>query len=338
MNPVRNFGYMFKNYKNNITKQISKGVKIIFFGTSEFAAPMLETLIKSEKYLISAVTAPDSPAGRQKVITASPIKSLAQKFNLDIIQEENIKNPNFIQKIKDLKPDLIVIVAFGKIIPQEIINIPRFGALNIHPSLLPKYRGPSPIQNAILNGESKTGVSFMMIDQEMDHGPILTQFEALINHNDDYLKLSFKLSELAKNKIINVLEDYLNGRIQPQNQDHEKATFTKILKREDGLIDWSRRANFIERQIRAYEPWPGVFTFFKKNDKKIRLKILETKIREGNGETPGLVNKTDNGFEIKTGKDWLIILKVQPESSRIMSAQEFLRGYPKIIGQNLTKN
>jgi len=281
-------------------------VKIIFMGTSQFGAIILEGLAQSDYKPCLVITTPDKPVGRKQIMTPPPVKISAQKYNISIAQPEKIKNLE--SKINNLKPDLGIVAAYGYILPQEILIIPKYGFLNVHPSLLPKYRGPSPIQTAILNGDKKTGVTIILMDEKMDHGPILAQreLEFLISKKYTYLELSQELAVKGANLLLETIPRWVSNEIKPMPQDESKATYTKILKKEDGEIDWSKPAEKIERKIRAFNPWPGTFTFLKKNDKKLRIKILEAGVSKNNK---------------------LIIKKLQPEGKKPMTFEEFKRGY-----------
>lgn len=272
--------------------------RIIFIGTPEFGAIILEKLVLANYKPVLVITNPDEPVGRKQVLTPPPVKLIAQKYGIPVIQKLEIKE----------NPDLIIVAAYGKIIPKEILNTAKYGAINVHPSLLPKYRGASPIQTAILNGDKKTGVTIMLMDEKMDHGPILMNKEFGIMNNDSYKTLSEKLANMGAVLLIETIPRYLDREITPKEQEHSKATFTKIIKKDDGLIDWSKKPEDIERQIRAFNPWPGSFTFVEKNGKKLRVKILEAEV---------LDNK-------------LVIKKVQPEGKKEMPYEEYLLGYPKI--------
>ncbi len=266
--------------------------KIVFIGTPEFGAIILKELIKEHEPVL-VITNPDKPKGRNNIITPSLVKELAQKLNIPVQHD-----------FKNIEADLIITAAFGKIIPKHIIDLPKYGCLNVHPSLLPKYRGASPIQTAILNGEEETGVSIMLMDEKMDHGPVLSQIKHKID-NKDYNTLSKELAEKGAQLLIETIPKYLKGEIKPKEQNHDKATFTKIIKKEDGKIDWSRTPQEIERQIRAFNPWPGTFTFLK--DK--RIKILEAEV----------INNE------------LVIKKVQPEGKRPMSYEDYLKAHDKLF-------
>jgi len=211
------------------------------------------------------------------------------------------------KKIKELKPDLVIVASYGKIIPKEILEIPRYGCLNVHGSLLPKYRGPSPIQTAILNGDKETGITIILMDEKIDHGPVISNSKFQIpNSKITYPELSQKLAQLGVKLLIQTIPKWIRGEIETKPQDESKTTYTKILKREDGKIDWSKPGREIERQIRAFNPWPGAFFFIKHKNKTLRVKVLEADISRHNK---------------------LIIKKLQPEGKKPITFEEFKRGY-----------
>jgi methionyl-tRNA formyltransferase len=270
-------------------------IKIVFIGTSEFGAIILNRLVKNNYKPVLVITQPDKPAGRRQTLIPSPVKKEAKLLKIGYDLEE----------IKRIKPDLIITAAYGKIIPKEILEIPEYGALNVHPSLLPKYRGPSPIQTAILNGDKETGITIMLMDQEMDHGPIIAQDRCKIGETTTCQELEKILANQGAKLLIETIPKWIKREIKAKEQDHSKASYTKIIKKEDGKIDWNKSAQEIERKIRAFDPWPGAFTFIKKKDKKIRIKILKAEL----------------------SKDKLIIKKLQPEAKKPMSFEEFKKGY-----------
>ncbi len=297
---------------------MDKNLKIIFIGTPEFGAIILEELVKNNYKPILVITNPDKPVGRKQIMTPPPVKLVAQKHNILLAQPEKIKN--YQSEIKNFAPDLIVVAAYGQIISKEILGIPKYECLNVHPSLLPKYRGASPIQSAILDGEEKTGVTLMLMDEKMDHGPILALQELEISRlrqsfggqsipKTTYQELHNKLAELGAKLLVETIPNWISGKIKPKPQDESKATYTKILKKEDGKISWNKSAKEIERQIRAFNSWPGSFTLCQKNDKNIKVKILEADVLD----------------------DKLIIKKVQPEGKKPMDYEEFLKGNKSII-------
>ncbi len=313
----------------------SKDTKMIFMGTPEFAVPILNALIKSYN-VIAVVTQPDKKAGRKQILTQSPIKKIALKNKIQVLQPEKIKgNIEFIQQIKNLKPDLIIVAAYGFILPNELLEMPKFGVLNVHASLLPKYRGASPIQATILNGDKKTGVTIMLVNEKMDEGDILNQNEMEIADNESFSTLHDKLSILGTHLLIDTLPKYLNSEIKPQKQDNSKTTYCQLITKEDGKINWHKSAEEIERQVRALNPWPGTFTLW--NNKKI--KILQA-LADGSTKltmtaSAGEVIKLDSGLAVQCGRDALQIKELQLEGKKPMTDKEFLNGYKEIIGSNL---
>ncbi|MBI2446819.1 MAG: methionyl-tRNA formyltransferase [Parcubacteria group bacterium] len=283
-------------------------MKFVFFGTPEFATIILEKLIKSGLKPQAAFRNP--------------------KESVSIL----------IEKLNNLKPDLAIIAAYGKILPKEILEIPHHGFINVHPSLLPKYRGASPIQYAILNGDEEMGVTIMKIDEDMDHGPILAISKLQItNPKITYLELSKELAELGAELLIKTIPNYISGKITPVEQDHEKATYTKIIKKEDGKIDWSKSAESIERMTRAYYPWPGAYAKLKiKNEKFKIVKVIEAEIHKESNHVVGEVFLTkDSQLAIKCGIGSLIIKKLQLEGGKVLLAKEFLNGHKDFIGSIL---
>jgi len=304
-------------------------IKIIFWGTPHFAREILKQLVESGWKPILVITQPDKAGGRGLKLKESIVKALAKKSNISYLQPTKLKDPDFIQKLKSYQPDLCVLAAYGKIIPKEILAIPPKGFLNVHPSLLPRWRGASPIQAAILNGDKETGVTIILMDEEMDHGPILESRKWKIENRITYKELEEKLVEEASKLLIEILPKWLNGEIKPTVQDHSKATFCPMIKKEDGRIDFNEPAEKIERKIRAFQDWPAAF--FETNGK--RIKILEADVLKN--ETILKDKKIGEFFcfnkelLVKCGKDALIIKKIQPESKKPLSGYEFWCGYQK---------
>lgn len=306
-------------------------IKIIFSGTPKFGAIILEKLINQKCKPFLVITEPDKPVGRKQIITSPPVKLLAKKYNVPVFQSEKIQDTK--NKTQNTKPDLIIVAAYGQILPKEILDIPQYGCLNVHPSLLPKYRGPSPIQTAILNGDVETGVSIMVMDGKIDHGPIASSVRYQISKDETYKTLHDKLADLGAELLVKTIPDYIAGKIKPAPQDDSKAVYTKTLKREDGHIDWKKNASYIERQIRALNPEPGTFA---KADSKI-LKILKTNILKQTEAGPfGEPGKTflaaNEKIAVQTRKDFLIIKELQMEGKKPMSVSDFIRGRPNFIG------
>src|SRR3989339_73988 len=314
-------------------------MKIIFMGTGVFASIVLQKLINSGLELFAIITQPDKPSGREQDIIFSPVKNLAVEKNLDVYQPKSLIKADGFILIDSLAPDLIIVADYGKIVPKNILDLPKFGALNIHPSLLPKYRGSSPLQETILNGDKETGVTIILLDEEMDHGPIVGQ-EKLEMGSQKYslAELRQKLAELGGDLAIKILPDYLSGKIKPIAQNHDRATYTKIIVKEDGKINWEKSAEEIDCQLRAYGEWPGSWTEWENNSKKCKLKIIEAEISGSDlpsGVIPGTVYIQNNNLMVQCGKNSLIIKSLQLEGKNKISSQEFLRGHSKIIGSVL---
>ena len=313
-------------------------MKFIFFGTPESAAIVLEKLIKAG-YIPSAVVCnPDEPIGRKQILTSPPVKRLITKHlstsrqerPIEIFQSATKSELSAISyKLKAIKPDLIIVAAYGKIIPKDILDIPRYGTINIHGSLLPAYRGASPIQYAILNGDKETGVTIMGVDEEMDHGPILANSKLPVADSDTYEILSQKMAKLGAELLIKIIPDYISGKIKAIEQDHAKATYTKIIKKEDGKIDWSMGANKIERMTRAYHPWPGARTTW--NNKIIKIIKADISNAQNSHHVGEVFLNENNKLAVRGGKDALIIEKLQLESGKILTAKEFLNGHKEFI-------
>ncbi|OGF21568.1 methionyl-tRNA formyltransferase [Candidatus Falkowbacteria bacterium RIFOXYB2_FULL_38_15] len=311
-------------------------MKIIFMGTGVFASTVLQKLIDSGLELSAVITQPDKPSGREQDIVFSPVKNLAVEKNLEVYQPKSLIKIDGFVLIEKLAPDLIIVADYGKIIPKNILDLPKFGTLNIHPSLLPKHRGPSPLQETILNGDKETGVTVILLDEEMDHGPIVGQEKLEIgNQKYSLAELRQKLAELGGDLATKVLPDYLSGKIKPITQDHNRATYTKIIAKEDGKINWEKSAEEIDCQLRAYGEWPGSWTEWENNSKKYKLKIIEAEILESPRGIPGTIYVQNNNLTVQCGRNSLIIKSLQLEGKNKTSGQEFLRGYPKIISSTL---
>lgn len=312
---------------------LSRRQKIMFFGTADFAVPILEALIKNGWPIKLVVTQPDQPAGRHQILQPPPVKILAEKLGLKVLQPLRL-NSKFDPPAGGRNSKLFIVCAYGQFLPPELLKIPRYGAINIHPSLLPKYRGPSPIQTAILNGDQETGVSLILLDEEMDHGPILTQKATPIGPNETYPELAARLAQLSAEVLMEVLPKWLQDQIEPKPQDHSQATFTKSLTREDGRIDWSRPAREIYNQWRALQPWPGVFTELRTANYELRIKLIKinpslkkTGEIKGSFSSPFIkLDKTGLGMVCGDGKI-LAIDQLQPEGKKVMTAEEFINGY-----------
>src|SRR3989344_832908 len=243
-------------------------MKIAFFGTSEFAVPALKALREAGFEILAVITTPDQPVGRKNILTPPPIKITAEKLGLKILQPLKLKDDTFFEEFSALQPDFCVIAAYGKIIAERYITTPKYGFLNIHPSLLPKYRGPTPIQTAILNDETETAVTIMQIDKNMDHGPVFVQKKYTISPDETFLDLHDRLAQEGAKLLLEVIKNF--ATFTPHEQDHTQTTYTKIFKREDGHIDWSRSPREIYNKIRALNPEPGTWTTW--NGKILNIK------------------------------------------------------------------
>lgn len=312
--------------------------KIIFFGTPHFAAIILKKLISSSYRPQGVVTQPDKKVGRKQKIIFSPVKKLAVENNLPLLQFSKL-DEKAILKIKELEPDLIVVAAYGKFLPSKILTLPKFGAINIHPSLLPKYRGPSPVQAAILNDEKETGVSIIKMTEKMDAGPLLAQKSQIIYNQDNAQTLSEKLANLGGQLLLTILPKIFEKKIRPLPQDETKATYTKILKKEDGKINWHDSAKNIERKVRAFYPWPGTYSYFHKNNQKKRIKITEVSllnpsVRCAEHAKPGdlfqIKKEGKTSLAISCGQGSLILKKIQIEGKKEISGDDFILGYREV--------
>jgi len=304
---------------------------IIFIGTPEFSVPTLKSLIADERFSVCAViTAPDAKVGRKQILTPPPVKVEAEKHDIKILQPKDIKD--VINDIDEMKPDAIVTIAYGQILPEKILNIPKHGCLNLHASLLPKYRGASPIQTAIANGEGETGATLMKMDKGMDTGDIIAQEKIKIEKEETGESLHDKLAGLSAAAAVKYIPQYLDGALKPKPQDKQQATYAPKLTRNNGKIDWNKSAEEIERLIRAFHPWPG--TWCKWNNKTLKI-IAVFNIKKINKYEPGTVFLHDNKLTVQCGKNAIIIKELQLEGKNKMSGQEFLAGHKEIINIQL---
>jgi methionyl-tRNA formyltransferase len=315
------------------SKEAAKKIRIIFMGTPDFALPGLLALIAAPDFSIVGVfTQTDKPIGRKQILTSPPVKVLAEKSDLTIFQPEKIKTAAEI--IKNLAPDLIVVIAYGQIIPPDILAIPKFGCVNVHASLLPKYRGAACLNAPILNGDTATGVTVMQMDANLDTGPILRQSKIQLNGRETWPELHDRLAALGAELLIPTLRDWVTGKIKPQAQDDTLATYVKTLKKSDGKIDWTKSAAEIERMVRAYNPWPGTHAL---SDKKI-LKILAVapEVLAANEHQAGEMFLHDGKLAVQCGQGALLILKLQIAGGKALDYNEFLRGNKNLFGQILS--
>jgi methionyl-tRNA formyltransferase len=317
---------------------INSSWQIIFFGTPSFAIPVLRGLLTGPDEVIAVVTQPDREKGRGRggsrgrEIIPSPVKGLALQQGLRILQPEKVRESIFEEILRRLRPDLFVVAAYGQILPKSVLDIPRYGSVNVHASLLPKYRGAAPIAWAILKGEETTGVTTMMMDEGMDTGDILLQKSIPIEEDETSETLHEKLAALGSQLLLETVERMKAGDLRTIPQDHSKATDAPLLKKTDGRIDWRKEAIEINRQVRAFNPWPGAFTQWQGRF----LKIYKGEIREGVsiGKAGTVLWVGSDFIEVGTGKNSFFIREVQIEGKKRMSVQDFLSGHPISVGTN----
>ena len=301
-------------------------MRIVFIGTGEIGVPTLRALLNSEHEVVAVVTQPDKRVGREQRIEPPPIKKEIAKTRIPILQPTRIKDQQATEEIRDFAPDVVVVVAYGQILPRDVLEIPRLACLNLHASLLPRWRGAAPIQAAIAAGDCETGITAMYMDEGLDTGDILLQRRVEILPNDTGGSLHDRLAQIAPEALLESLRLVAAGNAPRIPQDNARATYAPKLKREHGLIDWSESAEAIERKIRAYNPWPGAFM---KVDRQ-NLKVFSASVVDLNGQ-PGEVLRSDEDLIVATGKDALSLAEVQLEGKRRMSAAEFLRGHRALI-------
>lgn len=303
---------------------MKKKLKIIFMGTPDFAVPSLKALCKGGYDVSLVVTQPDRPKGRGRKVIPPPVKVVAQSLRINVIQPVSINNDDFIDNITRLKPDIFIVVAYGHILSKNILALPKTGSINLHASLLPKYRGPGPIQWAIINGEKETGITTMIMDEGMDTGDILLSAKDTINPDDTSATLHDRLAALGANLLIKTLKAFESDSINPIPQDHTQATYAPLLKKSDGRIDWKRDAQYLATFIRGVTPWPGAFTFHEKK----RLKIFSAHPLSADvSEIPGTVIKGfPDELRIATGKGALSVTEIQGASGKRLFIKDFLRG------------
>ena len=311
-------------------------MRIIFMGTAELACRPLEALCAQKDFqIVAVVTQPDRPRGRDLKLQPSAVKGFASKRSLPVLQPARVRDAQFIEEVRSFAPDLIVVVAFGQIIPQAILDLPRYGCVNVHTSLLPRHRGAAPIQWAIAEGDSETGVTIMKMDAGLDTGPILTQSRTPIAEDDTAATLHDRLGDLGAELLIKTIPDYTAGKIAPVPQLADGATYARKITKEDGLIDWQQPARTIHNRVRAFVPWPGAYSWREVNGTRSLLKIWKSAPVNAAGE-PGKILASEAG-ELLVGcrEGALRILEVQREGGRRMATAEYLAGHPVHPGEYL---
>ena len=306
--------------------------RLVFMGTPDFAVPVLKALI-GQYEIVGVVTQPDRRAKRGRKVEASPVKVVALAHDLPVLQPPSLRQPDAVAELRALAPDVIVVAAYGQILPAEVLAIPPRGCLNVHASLLPRYRGAAPVSAAILAGDEETGVTIMLMDEGMDTGPILSQAACAISPQDTRESLIARLAQLGADLMMDTLPRWLAGAIEPQPQHRSQATYCRIIAKRDGLIDWSQSAIEIWRRSRAYCPWPGTYTYWRGKLLKV-LKAEALPQWPGEGE-PGQVMALDEGLAVATGEGALLLGEVQLAGKRALSAQDFARGQRDFVGSVL---
>jgi len=306
----------------------NKKFRLIFMGTPDFAKPGLTALIADSNFeIVSVFTQADKAVGRHQDIISPPVKNLATYHDLPVLQPVKLKTET--ATIKNLKPDLIVVIAYGQIIPPEILAIPRFGCINVHASLLPKYRGAACLNAPILNGDKETGLTIMGMESGLDTGPILRQAKIKLNGQENLKEVHDKLAKLSAKLLIPTLQDFIAGKIKATAQNKDNASYVKAIKKEDGRIDWTKSALVIERMVRAYHPWPGTYTYL---DGEV-LKVAATAVAGDIFGEPGTILSADKtGVCIACGEGALVVGKLQLPGKKRLSAMNFLSGRPLFPG------
>lgn len=304
-------------------------------GTPAFSVPSLQRLVGGTDFdVVAVVTQPDRPAGRGRAPTVSPVKQIALENDITVLQPRRLrKNAEMVQILRDLAPDVIAVAAYGLILPASVLEIPPHGCVNVHASLLPKYRGAAPVAAAILNGDGLTGVTIMLMDEEMDHGPMLAQRSTPIRPDDTRQSLTERLAEMGASLLVETLPRWVAGEVEPQPQDHAAATYAHILKKEDGEIDWAQPASRIAHMTRAYDPWPGAYTYLESRVFKL-LKARAIDIATAD-DRPGAVVETDQGLAVAAGEGAVLLERVQLAGKRAMDIDVFARGQRDFIGSVL---
>ncbi len=310
-------------------------MKVVFFGTPTFATPFLQALIDDpDTKVVAVVSQPDKPKGRKQLLQATPTKVVAQEHSIPVLQFPTLKSPDAEKTLKEQDADVFVVVAYGKMVPKTIIDIPTFHIVNVHPSLLPRHRGPSPMQWSISEGDRDSGVSVMLIDEGMDTGPLLAQESFTLSDKDTYESLERRVHDTAPQLLVTTLKQYLNGDISPTPQSADGVTITRLLNRDDGHIDWSLSATNIDRLVRAYQPWPGTWSMLQKDQ---RIKILSSSPAPAcSNVAPGTLHAYDESLHVTTKDGCLHVSEMQVEGKQKTSGKEFLLGYPDALGNILT--
>jgi methionyl-tRNA formyltransferase len=306
----------------------SPPLRLVFMGTPEFAVPSLRVLLDGEDKVVGVFTQPDQPSGRGMTLHAPPVKTLAAAHHIPVFQPQKLRAPEVLDRLQEWQPDLIVVVAYGKMLPNAILEFPRYGCINVHASLLPKYRGAAPIQWAIARGESETGVTIMRISEHMDAGDILLQRTILIDKSDTGGSLHDKLSQLGAKALHEALGLLKQEQLTARQQNEAEVTYAPIIKKEDGRIDWTQEATVIERRIRAFTPWPSAYSTFQGKLIKILKAQIEPEASRASTFPGTVIEASSVDLVVATGRGQLALQEVQLEGKKRLPIEEFLKGHP----------
>ncbi len=328
-----------------ILRESTEPMRVVFMGTPAFAVPTLQQLIDSEFSVVGVVCQPDRPSGRGKKVTWGPIKQLAMAHGLPIVQPDKMKAPALLETLQGWNPDVIVVAAFGRILPKMILDLPPFKCLNVHGSLLPKYRGAAPIQWAVINGEQETGITIMLMDEGMDTGAVLRQGVIKILPEETAGELALRLAELGGPLLVQTLRDWVEDGVKAQPQDDHLATMAPILKKEDGRIDWSQPADILANRIRGLSPWPGAYSFWRGERWaiwKVEVGGPVMEINDGDqanrSAEPGTVlGLSPHAIRVQTGQGILDLKEIQPANKKRMLVRDYLTGHEINVGEQFSQ-
>jgi len=308
-------------------------MRIVFMGTPEFAVPSLEALLRTDDHVVGVVSQPDRPKGRGQQLVAPPVKLVAERAGIPVLQPLKIRTPEFLQALSSWQPDLIAVAAYGRILHTPILTLPPKGCVNVHGSLLPKYRGAAPVQWAVINGEIETGITTMLMDEGMDTGPMLLQERLAIMPDDTAGTLAPRLAELGGRLLVETIAQYKAGTLMPKKQDNGQATMAPLLKKEDGLIDWTMSATSLANRVRGLSPWPGAYTFFGEERWNIWRVVPSTSVVT---DKPGTIVAVDKqSILVATGEGLLGLQEIQTANSKRMPVSQFLTGHKVTAGMQV---
>jgi methionyl-tRNA formyltransferase len=312
-------------------------LRIVFMGTPALAATVLDALLAQKEFNVcGVVTQPDQPKGRALKLQPSPVKELAVAKGLPVLQPQRARDAQFIEQVRTLTPDLTVVAAYGQILPQALLDVPKFGSLNVHTSLLPRHRGAAPIQWAILNDDAETGVTIMKMDAGLDTGEIVSEQRTPIRNDDTAATLHDRLARIGGELLVKTIPDFVTGKITPQPQLSEGATYARKISKEDGRLDWSQPARVLWNRVRGLTPWPGTYTFLQRTEGPVLLKILRAEQSSSTPGAPGeVVSAGRDGIVVACGEGALKIVELQREGGKRLDARQFLAGFPIQPGDRL---